>query len=62
MNPVDEPLATSRAPATGTFDYWKTELGPEEEPVTTGTVFLVMILLMIIAAVWVIIYVRLLSH
>jgi hypothetical protein len=31
-------------------------LAPEDEPVTTGTLFLTMIILMVIAAVWVIMY------
>jgi flagellar biogenesis protein FliO len=49
------------APPTGTADPGKTELSPEEEPVVTGTLFLVMIILMIIGAVWVIMYMRLLQ-
>ena len=36
-------------------------MSPGEEPVVTGTLFLVIILMMIIAAVWVIVYVQLLS-
>jgi hypothetical protein len=31
-------------------------LAPEEEPVTTGTLFLTMIILMLIGAIWVIVY------
>lgn len=42
---VDDPDAPQR-----------TELPPEEEPVTTGTLFLTMVILMVIAAVWVIMY------
>lgn len=42
------------------FDLNETELSPEEEPVVTGTLFMVMIILMIIGAVWVIMYMRLL--
>lgn len=57
--PRDE---AGRAPATGSDATGDTELAPEEEPTTTGTLFLVMIILMIIAAVWVIIYVRLLER
>jgi len=49
------------APPTGSADPDKTELLPEEEPVVTGTLFLVMIILMIIGAVWVIMYMRLLQ-
>jgi hypothetical protein len=37
-------------------------LKPGEEPVTTGTLFFVVILLMIISAVWVIMYLRLLDR
>lgn len=63
MDPVDrEPLGPGSAPATGTDDYWKTELHPGEEPVVTGTLFSVMIILMIIAAVWIIMYLRLLDR
>lgn len=50
------------APATGTADETKTELAPGEEPVTTGTLFLTMIILMIIGAVWVIMYGMLLDR
>jgi hypothetical protein len=57
--PRDEAGVT---PATGSSDPADTDLLPEEEPTTTGTLFLVMIILMIIAAVWVIMYVRLLDR
>ncbi|HEX6308047.1 MAG TPA: hypothetical protein VFZ69_07660 [Longimicrobiales bacterium] len=57
--PRDE---TGRVPATGSEAPVDTELAPDEEPTTTGTLFLVMIILMIIAAVWVIIYIRLLER
>jgi hypothetical protein len=49
-------------PATGSTDPARTELAPDEEPVTTGTLFLTMIILMIIGAVWVIIYWRLIDR
>jgi hypothetical protein len=49
-------------PATGSADPFDTELLPGEEPTTTGTLFLVMIILMIIVAIWVIMYVRLLDR
>jgi flagellar biogenesis protein FliO len=48
-------------PATGS-DRPDTERSPEEEPQATGTLFLVMIILMIIVAVWVIMYLRLLDR
>ncbi len=57
--PRDE---AGRVPATGSSDPADTELFPGEEPTTTGTLFLVMIILMIIAAVWVILYLRLLDR
>jgi hypothetical protein len=43
-------------PTPGSGDPPAPELAPEEEPVTTGTLFLTMIILMVIAAVWVIAY------
>ena len=50
------------APATGAVDRAFTELAPGEEPVATGTLFLTVVLLMIIAAFWAIIYLRLLDR
>jgi hypothetical protein len=50
------------AAATGSADAHETELAPEEEPVVTGTLFLTIVLLMIIAGFWVIIYQRLLTR
>jgi hypothetical protein len=41
---------------TGPGEAPSPTLAPEEEPVTTGTLFLTMIILMVIAAVWVIVY------
>lgn len=58
----NETAPPERAPATGTDDYWQTELAPGEEPVVTGTLFLVVVLLVIIVAVWVIMYLRLLDR
>lgn len=49
-------------PATGSADPADIELLPGEEPTTTGTLFLVMIILMIIVAIWVIMYIRLLDR
>ena len=49
-------------PATGSDYPEESDLQPGEEPTTTGTLFAVMIILMIIAAVWVIIYMRLLER
>jgi hypothetical protein len=50
------------APATGTGRPEHSELAPEEEPSTPGTLFLSVILLMIIAGFWIIIYLRLLDR
>lgn len=50
------------APPTGSDDPGETELTAEEEPRATGTLFLVMIILMIIVAVWLIMYLRLLDR
>lgn len=59
MEPRDE---TGHVPATGSDDLHDTELEHGEEPTTTGTLFLVMIILMIIAAIWIIMYMRLLDR
>ena len=56
------PTPQQTAPAAGTTDPARTEMAPEEEPVTTGTLFLSMIMLMIIGAVWLIMYVMLLDR
>ncbi|MBR9988887.1 MAG: cytochrome c oxidase subunit 2A [Gemmatimonadetes bacterium] len=53
---------TDRPPASGSPDPGDTEPVPEEEPQAPGTLFLVMIILMIIIAVWVIMYLRLLER
>jgi flagellar biogenesis protein FliO len=60
MSDTSPPYGGS-APPTGSANPAETELSPEEEPVVTGTLFLVMIILMIIGAVWVIMYMRLLQ-
>lgn len=49
-------------PTTGSDRPADTELSPHEEPRATGTLFLVMIVLMIIVAIWVIMYLRLLDR
>lgn len=54
--------AARRPPSTGATDPSKAELAPGEEPVVTGTLFLTLILLMIIGAIWVIVYARLLDR
>ena len=57
-----EPSGPTSPPGTGSGDPAETDLAPEDEPVTTGTFFLTLVILMIIAAVWVIMYRRMLSH
>lgn len=62
----DRPYAPERgmspASATGAADARLTELGREEEPVTTGTLFLVLMFLMMIAGFWGLMYVTLLHR
>jgi hypothetical protein len=50
------PLPPARTPATGSADPRDTELAPEEEPITTGTLFLTIVLLMIIGGIWIVAY------
>ncbi|HEY8370579.1 MAG TPA: cytochrome c oxidase subunit 2A [Thermodesulfobacteriota bacterium] len=50
------------APATGSDSPRETELTPEEEPDTSGTLVLVMIILMFIAGGWITMYLLLLSR
>jgi len=47
---------TTDSPATGTTDPRATDLTPGEEPVTTGTLFLTLLLLVIIGGIWVMVY------
>jgi hypothetical protein len=55
-------VESTGAPATGSIDPSETELAPDEEPTTTGTLFLMMIMLMIIGGIWVIVYQRLITE
>jgi hypothetical protein len=50
------------SPATGTPDPAQTELAPGEEPVATGTLFLMIVLLIIVAGIWSMLYFTLLSR
>jgi flagellar biogenesis protein FliO len=59
---TDQRDESGDVPATGSSYPPESELQPGEEPTTTGTLFLVMIILMIIAAVWVIMYLRVLDR
>jgi hypothetical protein len=62
MTNVPDPDVLPQAPATGSDYPPDTEILPGEEPITTGTVFLTAIILMIILAVWVILYAYLLDR
>lgn len=50
-------MATSEGTPPGTAEF-----GPDEEPVATGTLFLMVLLLMLIAGIWGILYQTLLSR
>lgn len=56
------PLPPAPAPATGSADPQHTEIAREEELPIPGTLFLTVILLMIIGAIWVVMYILLLGR
>jgi hypothetical protein len=56
------PLPPAPAPATGSTDPRHTEVAKEEEPLIPGTLFLTIILLMIIGAIWIVMYIFLLDR
>jgi hypothetical protein len=57
------PLSASGAsPATGTHNLEDTELLPVEEPLATGTLFLMIIFLMLTFGIWAIVYGLLLNR
>ena len=56
-----EPSA-DRAPATGSRSPRDTEIASEEEPVVTGALFLSMVLLMLIAGAWVVMFLELVDR
>jgi len=58
---VAEPPADP-APATGSRSPRDTEIAPEEEPVVTGALFLSMVLLMLIAGAWVVMFLELVDR
>lgn len=60
--PDPHPGVPPEHPGLGSADPSETDLAPEEEPVTTGTLFLTLVILMIIGAVWIVMYRRLLDH
>ena len=47
---------TPRNPATGSPSRRDTEIAPEEEPVVTGALFLCMVMLMMIAGAWIVMF------
>jgi hypothetical protein len=59
---MNAPGDDAPTPATGSNDPQASELAPEEEPVVTGTLFLTMIILMLIGAVWGVAYYLLVSR
>jgi hypothetical protein len=52
----------SRAPATGSADPRATEIAPGEEPVVTGALFLSLVMLILIAGAWVVMFWRLIDR
>lgn len=64
-DPYDDPyrpLPAAQVPATGAHDARATEMSQAEEPVTTGTLFLTLVLLMIIFGFWALMYNLLLNR
>lgn len=49
-------------PATGSTAPGDTRIAPEEEPVVTGALFLSMVMLMLIAGAWVVMFLTLLER
>jgi len=56
------PLPPAPVPATGSDDPDTIDMGQEEEPNIIGTIFLSTIFLMIIAAIWIVMYILLLER
>jgi hypothetical protein len=56
------PLPPAPVSATGSDDPDMVEIGQEEEPNIIGTLFLSTIFLMIIAAIWIVMYILLLGR
>jgi hypothetical protein len=56
------PLPPAPAPGTGSSDPADTEVAKQEEPRIPGTLFLMTVLLMIIAGVWIVMFVILLAR
>jgi hypothetical protein len=56
------PLPPAPAPGTGSADPADTEMARQEEPSIPGTLFLTIVLLMIIAGVWIVMFLFLLAR
>lgn len=61
-DPGADPRRSADSASPSDTDYWSHGLQPGEEPVVTGTLFAVIVILMIIAAIWIIMYLRLLER
>jgi hypothetical protein len=61
MDPY-RPLPPAPTPGTGTADPREAELSKEAEPAIPGTLFLTTILLMIIAGIWIVMFIILLGR
>jgi hypothetical protein len=62
LDPYRPLLRSTAAPATGSPLKRDTELAPEQEPVATGTLFLMIIFLMLLFGIWAILYAMLLER
>ncbi len=62
MNPPQSASESQADSPASADDYFARGLAPGEEPVATGTLFFVIIILMVIGAVWVIMYLKLLNR
>jgi hypothetical protein len=51
-----------RAPATGSRSPRDTEIAPDAEPVVIGALFLSMVMLMLIAGAWVVMFLKLIDR
>jgi hypothetical protein len=51
-----------RAPSTGSSSRRETEIAREEEPVVTGALFLCMVMLVLIAGAWVVMFMTLMER
>jgi hypothetical protein len=56
------PLPPAPVPATGSSDPSHTTMAARDEPRIPGTIFLSVLLLMIIAAIWIVMYIFLLDR